>query len=428
MDTFVDSSWYFLRFLDPNNATQLCSREKALEAMPVDVYVGGIEHAILHLLYSRFITKFLHHREGLLEIQSEEEAVRFGKRSRAEPFKRLLTQGMVHGRTLKLAESGRFLMAEEVEETPSGPQLIADRHKKISVSFEKMSKSKHNGVDPEDVIGKFGADTTRLFMLFKAPPQGVLEWDTLGIQGQMRWLNRLSQMVHQHLYPDDQFQRREVERRFRFPKSSTEGPECESVTEIPRLEEKEVLSLESEVHNTIKSVTEDLFTKFSFNTAVAKLMKLSNVMYEKQSLLNHRPEFSFAIRSLVLLLTPMAPYFSAEMWEAVKEKREETLLPDSVISNSSGDVLDQPWPMFDVGKIRLAEEKEIDVLIQFRGKIRGKIQVDPEKLAAGDCFDYVVEEFRKSLLFSHLFQGKQMGKAFFVSKTKMLSVSEKKDE
>jgi len=175
MDTFVDSSWYFLRFCDPENTEKIFSKARVNSWMPVDVYVGGVEHAILHLLYSRFITKFLN-SEGLLDVT-------------AEPFKRLLVLEMVHGKTYKTPE-GKYLKHHEVDTSGKVP-IIKATGKPAQIFFEKMSKSKHNGVDPLSIVAKHGADTTRLFILFKAPPEAVLDWDEKAIVGQERWIQRL---------------------------------------------------------------------------------------------------------------------------------------------------------------------------------------------------------------------------------------------
>ena len=158
LDTFVDSSWYFMRFLDSHNDKLPLSPEVANANLPVDIYVGGVEHAILHLLYARFISKFL----ATTPLWPE------GSRSHGEPFKRILTQGMVHGKTYSDPVNGRFLKPAEVDiSNPSKPIVLATGSV-ANVSFEKMSKSKHNGVDPSTCMAKYGADATRAHILFQA--------------------------------------------------------------------------------------------------------------------------------------------------------------------------------------------------------------------------------------------------------------------
>lgn len=178
MDTFIDSSWYFLRFADARNEDAIFESAKANDWLPVDQYVGGIEHAILHLLYSRFFTKVLRDR-GLLTVD--------------EPFSRLLTQGMVQNITYKNPQTGKYIAIADVQDIdkPVDP-ATGDA---LEVFYEKMSKSKYNGVAPQDVLAKYGADTARMFILFKAPPEKDLEWDDADVEGQYRFLNRVWRLV-----------------------------------------------------------------------------------------------------------------------------------------------------------------------------------------------------------------------------------------
>ena len=178
MDTFMCSSWYFLRFADPHNTELPFSREAANRWLPVQQYVGGIEHAILHLLYSRFFTKALKDR-GLLDVN--------------EPFDRLLTQGMVQGTTYRNPTTGRYVAPADVAD-PEQP-VDPETGEPLEVLFEKMSKSKYNGVDPAAVIDRYGADTARMFILFKAPPEKDLEWDDADVEGQYRFLQRIWRLV-----------------------------------------------------------------------------------------------------------------------------------------------------------------------------------------------------------------------------------------
>ncbi|MEG3844186.1 leucine--tRNA ligase, partial [Microcoleus sp. herbarium14] len=177
MDTFIDSSWYFLRYPDARNEEKVFDTAKTNDWMPVDQYVGGIEHAILHLLYSRFFTKVLRDR-GLIDCD--------------EPFKRLLTQGMVQAMAYKNPVTGKYIPPADVDPAnPKDPQT----GEALEVFYEKMSKSKYNGVDPLQVMGKYGVDTARMFILFKAPPEKDLEWDDADVEGQFRFLNRVWRLV-----------------------------------------------------------------------------------------------------------------------------------------------------------------------------------------------------------------------------------------
>jgi leucyl-tRNA synthetase len=178
MDTFIDSSWYFLRFTDANNDGAIFDSAKANDWMPVDQYVGGIEHAILHLLYSRFFTKVLRDR-GLISID--------------EPFSRLLTQGMVQNITYKNPKTGKYIPIDQI--TDIDHPVDPSTGDPLEGFYEKMSKSKYNGVAPQDVLSKYGADTARMFILFKAPPEKDLEWDDADVEGQYRFLNRVWRLV-----------------------------------------------------------------------------------------------------------------------------------------------------------------------------------------------------------------------------------------
>jgi len=194
MDTFVDSSWYFLRYLDPHNSKLPFTPEKATRGMPVDVYIGGIEHAILHLLYSRFLSKFAW-KTGLYGKSPELEDKEGKEPGRGEPFKVLLTQGMVQGKTFKDPTTGAFLHPTEVDlKDPQSPIQISTGLPPAQ-SFEKMSKSKFNGVDPEAMIASHGADATRLHILYKAPPSEELEWDEQSIVGMQRFLTKVWRIV-----------------------------------------------------------------------------------------------------------------------------------------------------------------------------------------------------------------------------------------
>lgn len=180
MDTFVDSSWYWIRFLDSHNNKEMISKGK-LNKLPVDIYIGGIEHSIMHLLYARFISKFL----------TDIKLIYIPK---GEPFKKLLTQGMVTGITFKCQNTHRYIPSNEIEYVDNQPR-VKSTSSPVKVTFEKMSKSKLNGVNPHEVIQQYGTDVTRLFILYKAPPQDELAWDATAIVGMQRFLNRVQDLV-----------------------------------------------------------------------------------------------------------------------------------------------------------------------------------------------------------------------------------------
>ncbi|EDX70933.1 leucyl-tRNA synthetase [Coleofasciculus chthonoplastes PCC 7420] len=322
MDTFIDSSWYFLRYPDANNDQQVFDSSKTNDWMPVDQYVGGIEHAILHLLYSRFFTKVLRDR-GLLNFD--------------EPFQRLLTQGMVQGLTYMNPKTGKWVPSVDVN--PSDPK-DPETGETLEVSYKTMSKSKYNGVAPEAVINKYGADTARMFILFKAPPEKDLEWDDADVEGQFRFLNRVWRLV-------EEFAAKVTNR---------------STTIPPELSKPEK-DLRRAVHTAIKEVTDDLDGEYQFNTAVSELMKLSNALGDAKC--KDSPVYAEGIETLILLLAPFAPHIAEELWHGIGHT-------DSVHL--------QPWCTFEPEAL-VADE--ITLVIQIMGKTRGTIQVpaDSDKSA-----------------------------------------------
>lgn len=310
MDTFIDSSWYFLRFSDANNLDQPFSRDHANDWMPVDQYVGGIEHAILHLLYSRFFTKVLRDC-GLLNFD--------------EPFSRLLTQGMVQGTTYKNPKTRKYYNPSQIDiQDPKDPET----GEPLEVFYEKMSKSKYNGVDPQEVLGKYGADTARMFVLFKAPPEKDLEWEEADVEGQFRFLNRLWRLVSEYV-----------------EKKAT------ATNKKGKIEK----DLRRAVHLAIKEVSEDLHTEYHFNTAISELMKLSNAITEAQCF--DSPVYQEGIETLIKLLAPFAPHIAQELWSLL---------------GYDNSIHQQTWPSFDPEALTV---DEITLVIQVMGKTRGTMQV-----------------------------------------------------
>jgi len=325
MDTFMCSSWYFLRYSDPHNTALPFSREAVDSWLPVDQYVGGIEHAILHLLYARFFTKVLRDR-GLLSFD--------------EPFTRLLTQGMVQGITYKNPHSSRYIPPADVAD-PSDPRDPVTGEV-LEVFYEKMSKSKYNGVDPAVVIDRYGADTARMFILFKAPPEKDLEWDDADVEGQFRFLQRLWRLVDGAM-----------ERGLSLDASATAQvlPEAGSLNTA----EKE---LRRAVHTAITAVSDDLEGELQFNTAVSELMKLSNAMGDHLANAGD-PVACEALRTLPLLLAPFAPHLAEELWSRLG-------------GESSGSVHRQRWPIADPEAL---VRDTVALVIQVKGKVRGSLEV-----------------------------------------------------
>jgi leucyl-tRNA synthetase len=320
MDTFMCSSWYYLRYSDPHNDTLPFSRKAVDQWLPVDQYVGGIEHAILHLLYSRFFTKVLRDR-GLLGFD--------------EPFTRLLTQGMVQGITYKNPHTGKYIAPKDVANADDPRDPISGE--KLEVFYEKMSKSKYNGVDPAEVIDRYGADTARMFILFKAPPEKDLEWDDADVEGQFRFLQRIWRLI-------ETSQQRGL----------SLAPSNEPVAGSPLSGvERE---LRRAVHTAIQAVSDDLSGDYQFNTAISELMKLSNAMGTQ--LEQARQELACeALRTLLLLLAPFAPHLAEELWQKLQ---------------GGGSVHQQRWPQLDASAL---VRDTVPLVIQVKGKVRGSLEV-----------------------------------------------------
>ncbi|MBC6432078.1 leucine--tRNA ligase [Nostoc sp. HG1] len=351
MDTFIDSSWYFLRFPDAKNEQQVFDSSKINDWMPVDQYVGGIEHAILHLLYSRFFTKVLRDR-GLLNFD--------------EPFQRLLTQGMVQGLTYLNPNKGgkdKWIPSNLVNSAdPRDPQT----GEPLQRLYATMSKSKGNGVAPEDVIAKYGVDTARMFILFKAPPEKDLEWDEADVEGQFRFLNRVWRLVTDYVAAG----------------VSRKQAQLADLTKA----EKE---LRRAIHTAIQAVTEDVEDEYQFNTAISELMKLSNALTDADG--KNSPIYAEGIRTLVVLLAPFAPHIADELWHLLGE------------SNS---VHTQTWPSFDPAAL-VADE--ITLVIQVMGKTRGAIQVPAQADKAA------LEKYaRESEITQRYIEGKEIKKVIVV--------------
>lgn len=333
LDTFVDSSWYFLRYLSPSSAAPFDPSAVA-RFMPVSIYVGGIEHAILHLLYARFFTRFLHH-SGLLPSP--------------EPFADLLTQGLVQGKTFKHPTTGQFIHPTSVVERDGRYYARDDGgcEYQVDVVWEKMSKSKHNGVEPAAAIEKYGADTVRLYILFKAPPEKSLDWDERTITGQVRWINRMNTLTKQHcMATQDKKQANAGE---------SDTPESAG--------ESSARQLHREVCEAVRDVSRQLNSRL-FNVALALLMKLTNSM---ATVTNATPAvlatatFHDSMRTLARIIAPFAPHFASEMWSQLTQL---TLESHQQTSKERRDVHNQPWPEYEQNAdVAATESMSVNILI-----------------------------------------------------------------
>jgi leucyl-tRNA synthetase len=356
MDTFVESSWYFDRYASPRYEHGPFDEDKVAYWLPVDQYIGGIEHAILHLLYSRFYTKVLRD---------------MGYLTSDEPFTNLLTQGMVCKETFRCSEHG-YLYPEEVEK---GRCIHCGSQIEIGSSV-KMSKSTKNVIDPQKLIDRYGSDTVRMFCLFASPPERDLEWSDEGVEGSWRFLNRLWRLISEN-------------REHLFAVRPYDG----SSALTPVLKD-----MYGKTHETIKKVTEDIEERFHFNTAISAIMELFNKVSQFLNTIDEPSEVAWAVireavDAMLLLLHPIVPHITEELWAALGNA-------DSLATLS--------WPTYT----EKALEKETRlVVIQVNGKVRSRIEV-PVAYDDGEIQDQALHDER-ILRFTN---GKQIKRVIVVQK------------
>ncbi|OTA93441.1 hypothetical protein M434DRAFT_395587 [Hypoxylon sp. CO27-5] len=384
MDTFVDSSWYYMRFPDPHNSEAPISKAAAKSYLPVDIYVGGVEHAILHLLYARFIYKavmgILYPGVGVSDKESGSlsSPLDFS----GEPFKRLITQGMVHGKTYTDPDSGRFLKPDEVDlSNPSKPKVVASG-KNATVTFEKMSKSKHNGVDPTTFIAKYGSDATRAHILFQAPVSEVLNWDEHKISGITRWLRRVYTFVHEIKIP--QYESREGFDGKSYFKRHAERRQDMNEKKAARSDAN--VEVWRATQNTIISVTNALDRVYPLNTAVSSLMGLTNKLVEQKAALD-MIKYEATLR-LIQMMAPITPAFAEECW--------------SILKPGSGSIFTKgqhSWPVPD-GSLQYLGSSRIECAVKVNGSLRCVVEIPtkPDGMEDGSpkFVKWVTEEILKS--------------------------------
>ncbi len=332
LDTFVESSWYFLRFCCPDNAQSMVDERVAYWCRGgIDQYIGGIEHAILHLLYSRFWTKLMRDL-GL-----------FGEEVLDEPFRRLLTQGMVVAPTFYREDAGgkrQWIAPADVDAVHDergrviGATLRADGEPVRVGGVEKMSKSKNNGVDPQALIDRYGADTARLFLMFASPPEQSLEWSDAGVEGAYRFLKRLWRIVFEHLSAG--------------PAVAGDGDELTA----------ELKQLRRQLHQTIAKVSDDFGRRQQYNTAIAAVMELLNAYLkvggETAAVRGVRQE---VLEAVTLMLNPIVPHVCETLYRALRPGQRAYATP---------------FPTADEAAL---QQEEIDLVLQINGKLRGSLRV-----------------------------------------------------
>jgi leucyl-tRNA synthetase len=328
MDTFVESSWYFARYASPHYEGGMVDPAAANHWLPVDQYIGGIEHAILHLLYARFFHKLMRD-EGLVTSN--------------EPFKNLLTQGMVIAETyyrLEANGSKTWFNPADVElERDSkakivGAKLISDGLPVEIGGTEKMAKSKNNGVDPQSMIDQYGADTCRLFMMFASPPDMSLEWSDSGVEGSHRFLRRVWRLAQSHV---------------------AQG--LPTALDIASLDDAQKV-IRRAIHQAIKQASQDVGQHHKFNTAIAQVMTLMNVLEKApQASAQDRALLQEGLETVALLLAPITPHISHELWSELGHNTP---------------IIDAGWPILD--QTALVQDS-LQLVIQVNGKLRGQIEM-----------------------------------------------------
>ncbi|KAL7034768.1 hypothetical protein ACKWTF_008091 [Chironomus riparius] len=312
MDTFVDSSWYFLRYLDPQNQLDLVDKKLGNEMMPVDIYIGGKEHAVLHLYYARFMNHFLHQKGYVKD---------------AEPFKRLLVQGMVKGKTYRVKENGLYLKSNEVEiiNEKKGKAVEKETKRKVEVLWEKMSKSKFNGVDPIDVIQSHGCDTTRLIMLGDVAPTSHRNWSEATFPGIIKWQKRLWMTLH-----DFHIHRQKVN----------------EISISKEFDEHEEKLLDSANYFT-STATFNFKISHQLSIAISRLQGLTNAIRRAPpDVVCFGKQYERALSAQIIMLAPFAPHFSSELWSRfISAPNRVTEKSDYI--NWNADIFDQQWPKVD---------------------------------------------------------------------------------
>ena len=345
MDTFVDSSWYYLRYLDSHNADKPFEKADADAWTPVNQYIGGIEHAVMHLLYARFFHKSLRDL-GYVDTN--------------EPFKKLLTQGMVLGPSFYSQNERRYLFPREAE-FKDGKAFSIETGEELVTKVEKMSKSKNNGVDPEEIVKEYGADSSRVFTLFAAPPEKELEWNMNGLAGAYRFINRLYLLVS----GTAEFSDHNVKSENHYG------------VELKNRNQKDE-EIQKKLHQTVKKVTESIEDDFHFNTAIAAVMELLNDMTTyKQEVIDKdnissesKKIWREVLEKTILLIAPFAPHVADELWAYLGNKTF---------------TFEEEWPKYDE---ELTKDHTFNLVIQVNGKVRDMVSAqigiskdDAEKLA-----------------------------------------------
>ncbi|GCB71254.1 hypothetical protein scyTo_0008793 [Scyliorhinus torazame] len=380
MDTFVDSAWYYYRYTDSHNSEKPFDKALADFWMPVDLYIGGKEHAVMHLYYARFISHFC----------NDQNMVKY-----REPFRQLLVHGLIKGKTFRVTANGQYLKKEEIDFSGPDP-LHASTSEKLQITWEKMSKSKHNGVDPAEMLQQYGIDTVRLYILYAAPPQQDILWDikTDAIPGVLRWQVRLWALVTKLVDARNA--------------GMTPSPDL-----LSKKEKEEAKKIWQSKNYTLSQVTGYMTEDFLLNAAISRLMGLTNTLSQASSrVVLHSTEYEDALATLCIMTAPMVPYLASELWKGLCSVQNKL----TVDYQWDTDVLFQQWP--NVDPMYLQQPDTVQMIVRINNKVCGSVSL-PQQVAKN------AERARELILQSELgmrqLQGRVIRKAILSPRTALIN-------
>ncbi|XP_078055798.1 leucine--tRNA ligase, mitochondrial [Mustelus asterias] len=380
MDTFVDSAWYYYRYTDSHNTEKPFDKTLADFWMPVDLYIGGKEHAVMHLYYARFLSHFC----------NDQNMVKY-----REPFRKLLVHGLIKGKTFRVASSGQYLKKEEVDF--SGPEPVRARtSEKLQITWEKMSKSKHNGIDPAEMIRQYGIDTVRLYILYAAPPEQDILWDikTDAIPGVLRWQVRLWALVTKLI----------------DARNAGIKPSPDLLTKKEKEEAKKIWQSKN---YTISQVTGYMTEDFLLNAAISRLMGLTNTLSQASSpVILHSVEYEDALATLSIMTAPMVPYLASELWKGLSSVQTKL----TVHYRWDTDVLFQQWP--NVDPVYLEQPDTVQMVVRINNKVCGSVNL-PQQVVKNA--ERVQELILQSELGIQQLQGRVIKKAILSPRTALIN-------
>ncbi|XP_046751428.1 probable leucine--tRNA ligase, mitochondrial [Diprion similis] len=358
MDTFMDSSWYFMRYIDSKNNTEMFSKETAKEMLPVDLYIGGKEHAVLHLYYARFISHFLH-SQGLVPTR--------------EPFRQLLVQGMVNGQTYRVQSTGKYLKADEVEKKGKKKFVHKESGSPVVTAWEKMSKSKYNGVDPVEIFNEHGTDMTRLIILADVAPTSPRNWSTATFPGIINWQHRLWLTI----------------RKFIQERKALTREQLDTIPNEDKFVETENILFDARNYY-IMGVTKNIMFTQQLSVAISKMQGLTNsIRRSAPDVIAQGREYERTLAAQIIMLAPFAPHFASELWAGFCSAPHLTSnknIHEQEIQWDKG-VLQQNWPEIDM-------EYKLSVNVVVNGVEAVKLEVPRymlENMTSEDALRYTME-------------------------------------